>query len=410
MGLVVMNATTAVASTTAAREIYIETTIATYIRLYAALPIVILGTIGNGLSLIVLCRKQLRHLPVSVFLIILSIVDTLVLYLELFHGWYLGLTGVFLRDSSLAACQTLRFLLVGTQWSSAWIIVAVTFQRMVAVCWPLKSHEICTVKSSVIGVTGIVTISMGFSSHFFWTYGREYRNGTVVDECAKVNEDFVIGIWPWIDLVVYSIAPFLFVCIFNSIIIHKVRTRKTFLQQAESQHFRQQRQANSITSMVLTLSCAFLILTLPVRVYFCGRNYWNVNNEPHLKEKLRLFYTIASIFQGLNHAGNFLFYCVSGKSFRQQLVNLFRPSSGLQHRERGSRRNSHLTVVDFNDLIWKRLSDMSLRSLSSLCQSSHIMDIVTDCARDGEPVLRSYNANSQTNMNGVATISGTSTL
>ena len=287
------------------------------------MPIIILGTIGNLLTIVVLCRRRLRRIPTSLYLIVLAVVDTLFLYLEIFHSWYLGYTGVFLRSTTLPACQIMRFLLVTAQWSSAWIIVAVTLQRLLAVCMPLKAYLMNTVKSSAVGVFIILTISTSVSSHFFWTYGSTSNiknNVTIVKECDRIHPYFLFKVWPVVEMVVNTILPFLLLFVFNSIIIYQVRKRRQILDHPIRDNSRNRNRSASVTIMVLTLSFSFLILTLPIRIHFAGRSYWNPSNDPHTKQKLRLFYAIASMIQGINHAANFIFYCLSGRSFRAELA------------------------------------------------------------------------------------------
>ena len=307
---------------------YYETDTSRYIQIYAGMPIIVFGTVGNVLSLFVLGRKKMRRIPTSIFLMVLAVVDTVCLYQIVFHAWYFGLTGVYLRNSSLMACRSMRFLLVAGQWSSAWIIVGVSFQRVVAVSVPLKSRVLNTVKSSILGVVGILVVSMGVSSHFFWTFGRawvEKDNSTLLIECAKIDKHFVYTIWPWIDLVASSLVPFLLLIIFNSIIIYHVRRGKklhnshNIIQRPSSSSS----SSSSLTAMVLTLSISFLILTLPSHVYFCARPLWYFTKNRRAMEADHLVYTIVSLIKGLNFSSNILLYSFSGTLFRGQLHALF---------------------------------------------------------------------------------------
>ena len=309
--------------------VYPEEAVSRYMQLIASMPIVILGTIGNALSLIVLCRKRLRRQPSSVFLICVAVSDTAFLYLVPFHNWYLGLTGVFLRDTSTAACKLMRFLLVSSAFSSAWLLVAVTGQRLIAVCFPLKCRRINTLKGASIGAFVILCITIAVPSHFFVTYGQvEYvtKNVTIIRACAKLDRDFMYAIWPMLDLAMYSTTPAILLLLFNIVIIAKIRGRGQLLDRSIQDaplRDRMRKSTHSLTMLVIMLSLSFCLLTGPIHVYFIGRKYWNIDNNKHAKMKLRLFYTVASTLQALNHACNFIFYCLSGPLFRRELVALF---------------------------------------------------------------------------------------
>ena len=305
---------------------YPEERTAKYIRLVAGMPIVLLGTLGNLLTIIVLCRKNMRKLPASIFLLALAVVDTMFLYLEIFHNWYLGLTDIFLRNTNITLCQLMRFLQVTVQWTSAWIIVSVTFQRLIAVCIPFKVKRLNTRTASCVSVITITTVSAIVSSHFFVTYHKaEYvrNNKTVINECAKRDPNFVYNIWPWIDIMVGSILPFILLIVCNCIIISRVlSSNKQFAKKQREAQQQSNAKVTNMTVMLLTLSFSFLIFTLPVMVYFLGRRYWNTDGDPHTKQKLRLFYTVASTLQGINHAVHFLLYSVSGTTFRKELTDM----------------------------------------------------------------------------------------
>ena len=295
-----------------------------YVQLYAGMPIFVCGTIGNALSLIVLCRRRLRRIPTSIFLMVLAVVDTLCLCMIVFHEFYFGLTNIYLRNSGLAACRILRFLLVAGQWSSAWIIVAVSFQRALAVSVPLKARTVNTVKSSAFGAVGILIIAMSFASHFFWTYGRTEtvrNNTTIVVECAKIDKHFVYQIWPWIDLTGSALAPFFLLIILNVIIIVQIHKRKLFHRGQNS--ISRGSSSSNMTAMVLTLSISFLVLTLPSHVYFIARPLWYFSDNQKSVDMDQILYTSVSMIKGLNHGSSIIFYCVSGKLFRAELKALF---------------------------------------------------------------------------------------
>ena len=331
---------------------YTETQIARTIKIIAGLPLIILGTIGNILSLIVLSRGNLRRQAGTVFLISLAVVDTLFLYLEIFHNWYLALTGIYLRDSTVVACKCMRFFLVVSTWSSAWLLVALTLQKLVAVCFPFKASRFNTMRTSIVIAAIILLISMGLSSHFFWTFGRtsELKNNTiVVDECVKLDKHFLHNIWPIIDGLLNSLIPAALLIIFNIIIIHKIRGQKDRFRNSISGYHTRKRDKSYTKSfkLVILMSVSFIILITPINVYFIGRGYWNTENNPHTREKLRLFYTVASLLQGVHHACNFILYCLSRQTFRKDFVALFSIGTCFLRPNSANRQAHHnLSVTD----------------------------------------------------------------
>ena len=91
--------------------------------------IIISGTLGNAISFTVLLRKRMGYTSIYVYLLFLACVDMLVLYASAFKTWIRILTGFELLHMNAFTCKTTMFVLLVSQHMSAWLIVAVTFDR-----------------------------------------------------------------------------------------------------------------------------------------------------------------------------------------------------------------------------------------------------------------------------------------
>ncbi|KAK7478700.1 hypothetical protein BaRGS_00030085 [Batillaria attramentaria] len=79
--------------------------------------------------------------------------------------------------------------------------------------------------------------------------------------------------------------------------------------------------STQLTRMLLTVSVAFLVLTLPMGVFVVLFRYWN----PHSGYEKALFSLVRDIADNLmftNHAINFLLYCLSGARFRSKAASI----------------------------------------------------------------------------------------
>ncbi len=111
----------------------------TKIFFYLYMIVVPAGLIGNGLSFCVLMRREIRKTSTAVYLIALSIVDTLcliagimvdnILASDMFLGWYWPI-------QNKLSCQLYRFHYFLNPNMGAWCLVSVTIERVIVIYFP----------------------------------------------------------------------------------------------------------------------------------------------------------------------------------------------------------------------------------------------------------------------------------
>lgn len=116
---------------------------ATYMSFYFTPVVIIAGSIGNILSVMVFLRTKLKKLSSSYYLAFLAIFDTGFLWCN-FIEW-LNIMGIELHklDSFCKLFSWLQYVCAGL---SVWLVVAYTIERFVAVMYPLQRQSICTVR------------------------------------------------------------------------------------------------------------------------------------------------------------------------------------------------------------------------------------------------------------------------
>ncbi len=102
-----------------------------YLSIYA-LILVIVGTLGNLLTILILCRRNLRRYVTMRYLIAVSICDIISLYgwnLNNFYKFTISSNNNNLEELSLAHCRIMSYLtFVGLQLSS-WCLTAVSIGK-----------------------------------------------------------------------------------------------------------------------------------------------------------------------------------------------------------------------------------------------------------------------------------------
>jgi hypothetical protein len=97
-----------------------------------ALVLIIVGTVGNLLTIIVLLRRNLRRLVTIRYLIVVSICDTISLYgwnLNNFYKFNISLETDNLEELSIIHCRVISFMTFVSLQLSSWCLTAVSLGK-----------------------------------------------------------------------------------------------------------------------------------------------------------------------------------------------------------------------------------------------------------------------------------------
>ena len=195
-----------------------------------ALPFfIVIGTICNVLTFMVMRRKKMRHQSTYFYMAILAVLDQLVLIFGCLNYWMYVTFNINLLAYSHVLCKSVSFLYYSMLHMSVWMVVVMTIERFIAVALPLQASRLCTVRRAK-KVTLMLLFTIGcINLHFVFTHkvsvmllpGKEDKYEY---ECAPIDvyQDFLAQVWPWIDACFYSFIPMLLLVIFNLLIIHNL--------------------------------------------------------------------------------------------------------------------------------------------------------------------------------------------
>ncbi|XP_033749147.1 mu-type opioid receptor-like [Pecten maximus] len=294
---------------------------------------IVFGTFGNIFSIYILTRKNIRQSTCTVYLVVLACSDLVVLYTGLLRTWISATFQNDIRTHTSGICKIHTWLVYVSLDFSAWILVAVTAERVALVWFPHKAKVKCTKKTAAFVITPIFVFLMLINSHIFYGIDRVVKidgNSTSI-ECYFVSESyrhFFEELWPWVDLTIFCGLPFCFLVSGNVLIITKVfasqRTTRRQVVPHDPNGRTQRSQMSSMSIMLFCLNCVFLLCTTPISIYLIGYVHWARGATEATKANLTLFWTLVNVLMYANNTFNFLLYCMSGSRFRAEVRVVFR--------------------------------------------------------------------------------------
>ena len=299
-------------------------------------PILIaFGTVGNILSILVLTRKSIRKSTTALYLTFLTLSDLAVLYTGLLRQWILHLFDYDIRHLSEVVCKLHTWLVYSSLDLSAWILIAVTLERIIAVWYPYSGKTKCSKMNAMVLMIVILIFVLSLNAHLLYGFVNKDVAMTTT-RCVSVNISYSMffrSVWSWIDLCVFCVIPFSFIVIGNSLILYKVIVRHRKAKQKDNDSIettdrlhkkhRHDHRQSSMTAMLITSNTVFLITTLPIEIYEICYDYFYVTTDPQVKARMDLVWAVVNMFMYTNNAVNFILYSLSGSRFRQEVKRLF---------------------------------------------------------------------------------------
>ncbi|XP_062610501.1 probable G-protein coupled receptor 139 [Saccostrea cucullata] len=310
-------------------EDYEEFQIQRFLRRYIPPFLILIGLVGNVMSFFILRHKSMARHSTNVFLAALSIADLIVLFVGLFRLWIGEILENDFQTESDFMCKFVNLLTYSSSQFSAWLVLAVTVERYIVVCHALQATRWCSRERARKTVVVLAIIFILINLHLIWTTGIRTDMGRTKPECEGLrNYEFLVRkVWPWIDAALYSTIPVISISLFNILIIRQVisatHSRRS-LQHAPLNKIelkrRSKNKSSKLTIMLLTISFAFCVTTLPMNVVIIAS--YQVSNNPKEIAKFWLVRTTAELLMYLNHSMNFFLYCATGHKFRSIVLRI----------------------------------------------------------------------------------------
>ncbi|XP_053687630.1 growth hormone secretagogue receptor type 1-like [Sabethes cyaneus] len=320
-----------------------------FLTFYYTPALVVVGSIGNILSVLVFFNTRLKKLSSSYYLAALGISDTCFL-LGLFVTW-LSFFQIHIYTREVY-CQMFTFSSGLCSFLSVWYVVAFTFERFIVVLYPLKRQSWCTVRRAKLVIVSLTLLGGLHSAPYILFAGPQFserNNSTICDVREEYKPQMIV--FNYVDTVIVFLVPFTIILVLNSITSFTVwrvagLRRNMTLIRRKSSSFEIRRQLSlqrtcshpngrnnvlqrpgisrvvnsqmKVTKMLLIVSSVFVCLNLPS---YLMRVRAFIETEPSNLTILIQYYCY--LFFITNFGINFILYCISGQNFRKAVVEMF---------------------------------------------------------------------------------------
>ena len=195
------------------------------------------------------------------------------------------------------------------------LLVLMSVEKCIALYFPLRANEVCTVKTAKY-VTGIVGIILcGYDFQYLIMFEATIDKYDFPDCEFQITYESILII---MDSVLYSFLPFVLMFLTNFAIVFKfirAKCKSDRNNSTESRSQALQKAATRGTAMVVTVSFTFLLLTAPTAVHNALHTSYSLGRFP---------------LYPLNHSINGLLYCIVGSKFREELFKTFCRNKNVQ--------------------------------------------------------------------------------
>ncbi|CAF1203583.1 unnamed protein product [Rotaria sordida] len=283
---------------------------------YAGTLTIILGFIGNFLSILVFSRKALRSRSCSIYFLVLNLSDICVLIgytLEnlLFHGYGIQ----FL--SSAFMCKSIIFLIYASTDISNYLLTLAAIDRCILISYRTV-HRFCRASTAKLLIAIVVILFSLINSHFLYGFHVD-QSGLCLPSSMKYIEFYVHHYDSYIDIIKTVLIPFVIIFICNIFIISTLTRKKSLLRRASTLQRRiRQEKDRQLTFFLLLTSILFIVLSLPSEINDFIRTHLSQQFQIKYACQLWISTTIFILLHQIHHASHFYVYTLTGPIFRQE--------------------------------------------------------------------------------------------
>jgi len=301
--------------------------ISTYMNRIVPIFLIILGTFGNIMNILIFTRRSLRQNPCSIYFLALSINNIFVLYVVLLtrllsSGWNLDPT-----TTNNILCKLRIFFAYVSLCLTQWFIVLASIDRFLSSCHTIRYRQLSN--KSIARKATIFTVLFITLAHLhipIW-WSSQYVGSISI--CNIFNPVYDI-FFSMFFIIFTSLLPPFFMIIFGLKTILNVRKLRIQVapQNSNTRNERLRPKDRQMVTMLLFQVVITVILTTP----FTAISLYSTINDNIEISPLNSFYTAVynlstNIFRLLNYfnpAIGFYIYTLTSRTFRIEMKRIIK--------------------------------------------------------------------------------------
>ncbi|XP_067651068.1 putative G-protein coupled receptor F59B2.13 [Haliotis asinina] len=304
-----------------------------YIVYGFALPSVCLfGMVGNVLNLTILTRRKLQksfrtlEMAANYCLVALAVSD-LMFCVFAFPTTFLSGDDMYDNTAFL-----LKYRMYGTAiinvfiMVSTWLTVAMSLERFLAICYPLRQDLYLTTRRIKIIIVISYIFSFIFNVPILWRYEPRLLCSTnsshpiympkTVPLLGSVKIDTAYRIlWAFIG----NFIPLILLFYFNVCLCRKIYRSYKMRQKFKQDRHGSENSSHTLTITLVVIVVMFFILVAPSEIVIVIAKI--TNNESNYS--YMTIEAVMNFLQSLNFSVNFILYCIISPYFRKTLKYIF---------------------------------------------------------------------------------------
>ena len=305
------------------------------LQVYAFLtpPVMVLGILGNTVSLRVFTSKFMRRLSSSYYLVTLSASHLLVLLSYVLLEWlnkglpqWPGGHRVPVININVV-CHLFLYFSYTSRFVSTWVIVLFSLERFTAICLPTYRRKLCSKRSARRLIVLLLVASALLCLYKPLLSGVHRTNEANPDSVACTrdkNHARLIFVLDSIYGFTITALPFLIIPALNVIILRRMLYKNTD-NRGTKLVFRENKLRLEFTVILLAISSCFIGLNLPYLVIWCLQFWQSMHpGSPQVAERISGQLHIARTIFYINYCINFFLYCSTGAYYRREIKSIFR--------------------------------------------------------------------------------------
>ncbi|KAK0058686.1 growth hormone secretagogue receptor type 1 [Biomphalaria pfeifferi] len=279
-------------------------------NIYGAYVAYALGIPGNALACIILAKMKPFNSSI-IWLIILTFTDFLNLTMRFVNGRVPGYEDWSCRMFYIFG-QTFTF-------TSYLYVLGLTCERFIAVQFPLKMNQWCTIRRSILAVFICLVICLGQSLYVIEVYRANFFKDCVLREKYKDTWGYLYE--NFFQTTVLKLLPIVLLILLNILIVRRLnRAKKVQSKMTESLNKDKARQQKQINRMLTASSICLFICVMP-EILYCYCNPL-IEYSPFGNRSRIILINVYSVMKLYNSALNFLLYFIAASKFRSEFLSL----------------------------------------------------------------------------------------